>query len=544
MQATATVLALALACSSATAQVAGAFDVSGEGCPDASLLYEVFAPGAFDLSTTPSLDWLPNAGLGFIVLRGLTSALPTTGGTALPLGDDAVSMPQNLGFTFPYPTGARSTTTVDVSSNGFVYLEPGAIQSSRCCNATAAILRAFRNDAPSWAVLGMDLDPGASGTVWFNTAPGLAWITWDQVPENGQVNLNTFQIQFHASGQVSIIWSSAGNTTHSALVGWSGGFGVDDDGPIDFSAQPAWDMGASSGPLTISAPPARLPTLGRTFRIDMQNVPSDALLGVLLLATTATNVDLSSQGMPGCWLFVSPDLPSFPTVIAPPTGQVVMPIPNAAPFLGLVLESQLATVARSVNQLGVSTSNRGRIRIGNIDPIIVRAQGTDNLNDDVASGFWQVINATSLDITSLRFSWLGSSIPNTNYFDTNQTGMADRFDGGNSQTPLCAGTYRNDSANLVALDYTNTNATPCGANSRTGWVGSNFGSSAGDYKTLDFRFNGFTSGKVFEFDADTDGGPGNGGAMAGMVVRVQLSDNSVRTGELVMINQELAVVNL
>lgn len=527
------------------AQIPGTFESFGEGCPDGSLLYEQFAPGTFDLGGGLSLDWIPNGGQGYTVTRGIATFLPFAGGLIVGLGDDALSGPIALGFSFPYPTGLRSTTQIDICSNGYVYLEPGTITSTRCCDGSGNVLRAFRNDTPSWALLGTDLDPGRGGTVWFNTAPGVAWVTWDQIQEDGQPGLNTCQIQFWASGQVSMIWTSVAVQAHNTIVGWSGGHGVDDDGSFDFSVHPIHDMGASSGPLTISAPLASLPTIGRTFVVDIGNVPSNALAGALLLATSTANVDLGGIGMTGCRLYVGSELPSFPVVLNPPTGSVTMPIPNLASLAGFVMHAQQAVFAPNVTTLGVATSNRRTLRIGNVDPVVVRASGAENLNDDLQNPFWTIVNATPFDIVSVRLDWALSPVSNSIFFDTNQIGLGDRFDGGNSTTALCKGTYRNGCDVLTGLDYAASGATPCGATSRTGWIGLIYGAAAGDFRAIEFRFTQFNPGEVFQFDAETDGGPGGrGGDMAGLLITVRLSNGTTRSGVLTAIDALTSTVSL
>ena len=45
--------------------------------------------------------------------------------------------------------------------------------------------------------------------------------------------------------------------------------------------------------------------------------------------------------------------------------------------MGVTLETQAAVFAPGVTTLGVSSSNRGTLRIGNTDPVIVLARGAD-----------------------------------------------------------------------------------------------------------------------------------------------------------------------
>ncbi|MHC5064015.1 MAG: hypothetical protein ACYTG5_15880, partial [Planctomycetota bacterium] len=56
-----------------------------------------------------------------------------------------------------------------------------------------------------------------------------------------------------------------------------------------------------------------------------------------------------------------------------------------------------------------------------------------------------------------------------------------------------------------------------------------------DYLQLDFTFSAdtFLNGAKFEFDVDTDGGPGvNGNSMAGVLVTVEFKNGSISTGEI------------
>ncbi|MEY2981203.1 MAG: hypothetical protein ACO4CT_05180 [Planctomycetota bacterium] len=528
----------------ASAQTPGYFLTSGEGCPNASLLYEQFAPGAFDLSGGPSLDWVPNGADGFIVTRGLATFLPIAGGTNVGATDDSVTGPWPLGFSFPHPGGLGTTTAIDISANGYVYLEPGSIAGSRCCDAASRIVRIFRQETPSWAAFGTDLNPALGGTVWINQTPNVTYVTWENVPEEQSSSINTFQIQFYPFGQVSLVYQQTANLLRSALVGWSAGGGVDDDGSYDLSSATVYNMGPSSGPLTISAQPGQVPVVGSPFQLDISNVPSNVTFGALLNGAQPQNLALDVFGADGCSLLVSPDNPAFPLNLTSPSGSLTIPLPSLPSLLGFTLEMQAVVLAPGINSLGLATSNRGSMTIGNTRPVVVRAHGLDNQNDDESIGFWQVINATQIDITRVQFDWVRAAQPNGIYFDTNEIGMRDRFDGGNSRTALCNGTYRNGSDLAVGLDYANSNASPCGANSRTGFTMSNFFGAAGSVRTLDFRFTSFTPGLMFEFDADTDGGPGDGASMAGMKVTVWLSDGTTRTGFLTQVGPETSMVSL
>lgn len=172
--------------------------------------------------------------------------------------------------------------------------------------------------------------------------------------------------------------------------------------------------------------------------------------------------------------------------------------------------------------------------------IVVTASGSNSFNSNTTSGFFRVEHRFGSPIASVEFDWVNSSNPaqSTMRFDTNQTGMADVFDAGDSTVGGCQGTYRNGSDASTGLVYDAANTAPTSscavsAGANTGWIGANMGTT-GDYRTLTFRFapGQFTS-RTFEFDVDTDGGAGIAGDdMAGMVVTIVLEDGSMLNGEL------------
>jgi hypothetical protein len=110
-------------------------------------------------------------------------------------------------------------------------------------------------------------------------------------------------------------------------------------------------------------------------------------------------------------------------------------------------------------------------------------------------------------------------------FDGDQTSMNGQFNLGT--------TYRNNSAVTTGLNF----------GVSTPWANSGFvatdivNQTSVTFRTATFQFaGGLFNNTVFEFDADTDGGPTNatGGMHAGMVVQVTLSDATVFTGNLVL----------
>src|SRR5690606_9598495 len=146
-------------------------------------------------------------------------------GTNLGLTDDSVSLPQALGFSFPIP-GGGTTTQTEISSNGFLWLQvPG--NGNGCCNGVVAD---FLSQAARMAPLWHDFNPSAGGTVNFNALPGKAVITWNNVPEFGQTNANTMQVQLFQDGSFQFTYQTVANVTHVGLTGFTSGGGVSDPG--------------------------------------------------------------------------------------------------------------------------------------------------------------------------------------------------------------------------------------------------------------------------------------------------------------------------
>lgn len=519
---------------------------------------------------------------------------PATLGTDIAAADDTVNPSHALGFTFPYPDGVGSTTVIDIAPNGYIYLEAGTNTSSRCCNGvdTSGVPVAdFFAATPSFALFGQDLNVSTTsatgnGAIFFQTDnSSVATITWFEAGEFGNAgSMNTCSIQLHVDGRVTMTWNDVDLLTHRALVGYSPGNGVADPGPVDFTMQPITGSagvpiyqgflnspfpldgqtiefipdGAGSyivislgpapavTPLTISS--LSVPTTGQTTVIDVTNVPGSAVAGALLVGSAAFNpgVDLSIIGMEGCSLFTNANIGTVAFGnLAPPTATISLPIAPTPGAVGLTFATQAAAIAPGVNSLGVVTSNLGSLTVGDRNPIRIEANGSNSFNSDPSSGFFSITNGNVLDITSVTFDWAASSnaAQATMVFDTDQAGMADRFDGGNSTAAGCLGTYRNGSEVTTGLTFTGTPAASCDPAATTGWTTT--GTVGGANTDVTFNFTSFGNGDVFEVDIDTDGGAGiTGDSMAGMVVTVTLLGGQTLTGELAAAGTNMARLDL
>jgi hypothetical protein len=225
-----------------------------------------------------------------------------------------------------------------------------------------------------------------------------------------------------------------------------------------------------------------------------------------------------------------------PVLVGASTGPASLQTLQIPPGLlqdGTVLRLQPLVLSGVNGDFLLRTSNP--IRYEYRGPAIeVSAEGIDSFNSDVTGGFWKVRHNDPSRAPIARVIFDGTS--NGMVFDTDQTGMADLFEGGNSLVPGCKGTYRNGSDVTTGLVYDALNtvtATPCDPAANTGWIGTNE-LSTDSFQTLEFRFGSFSAGSTFEFDVDTDGILGNSGEwMAFMTITVELTDGTILTGTLV-----------
>lgn len=174
----------------------------------------------------------------------------------------------------------------------------------------------------------------------------------------------------------------------------------------------------------------------------------------------------------------------------------------------------------------IATSNVIGLEVRPAPRFSFSAAGANSFNGDTTSGFFQVTNNDPAEIiTQVTISSANVTTGNaTLVFDSDQGGMADRFDGNlTSAVALCLGTYRNGSEVASGLVFAGTNASLCDPTLTTGWTGSNTTAVAPNFQTLQFDFDGasFTQGVTFEWDTDTDGGAGiTGAAMADLEVSI------------------------
>ena len=332
----------------------------GGGCPREPVFYELFPqPTSIDLSNSAILV-SPNGTGGWVALPGTGFYTPTS--AAISTGDDVVTGPFALPWTWTWSGG--STNSIDISSNGFIWLNSGN-GNSRCCSGNPFALLA---DPASICGHWMDLAPHVGGTIHFDTDPLTSdvHITWLGVPEygTGTSTSNTFQISLFANGSFRLSYQNVVSQAHDSLTGFSPGAVQTDPGSIDLTVAIPFDTGPGGTPLTLDPINNTRPQIGTTFVLELGNVPAGSVLGFLVLgfAQVQPGFDLTPFGMPGCSLFASLDtVLSFPLI---PQPWFSWALPNNSALVGFQLYVQGAALAPGANPLGLTVSNAGSMLVG------------------------------------------------------------------------------------------------------------------------------------------------------------------------------------
>ncbi len=148
------------------------------------------------------------------------------------------------------------------------------------------------------------------------------------------------------------------------------------------------------------------------------------------------------------------------------------------------------------------------------------------------AGFWQLRHNNPAH-SGRTITRLVLDLPGNLYFDSdgNSSSADGQFDHGNGGCTPPNSYVGSDTT--VGLIYAGTRASACNTTANTGW---NSPSAGGNVDQIEFRFNGFQFGEIFQFDADVDGGsPENGNDMAGTTVTVTLDDGTILNGVLVAV---------
>jgi hypothetical protein len=136
-----------------------------------------------------------------------------TGGIPLTLGDNSYAQVNLAGATVSlYGT---SYSTFYVGSNGYITFTAGDT------TATPSLQSQF--SLPRISALFDDLDPSAGGSVSWKQLADCVAVTFQNVPEKGTTNSNSFQVEMFYNGAIRVTWLCV--MASSALVGLSAGQG-------------------------------------------------------------------------------------------------------------------------------------------------------------------------------------------------------------------------------------------------------------------------------------------------------------------------------
>jgi hypothetical protein len=318
-----------------------------------------------------------NVGNGYGVQAGGSGAFDPNYGTQVvwngtSTGDDSLST-QALPFAFPLP-GGGTTSSIDVCSNGYVWLNSGSSTSATYIPAVATGLTSATYPARI-AALWCDLNNNPSstsggGTVAFTASATRALITWDQVPSYGNIGaVSTVQLQLFSGGNFQIVYQSVNvNATTSGskvLTGVTVGNNTVTPFETDTTTQlPAYVPFAqtAASPVTLAAGAGSKPLLGSTFTWEASNL-NGSPAAVLFVGFSNPNVSLNSIGMTGCTLYTALTAQA-PMSVSGGLGTFSLTVPSAPALIGGTAYSQVVALA-AVNPLGLAASNGVKLIIGN-----------------------------------------------------------------------------------------------------------------------------------------------------------------------------------
>ncbi|MEO0479681.1 MAG: hypothetical protein AAF196_09395 [Planctomycetota bacterium] len=305
----------------AQVSVGGPACVPGAGS-NSSILFTPDGSGGYN--TTPN---------GGVIDNNFTS------GTPLVYTDDSTNV-LAIGFSFTMPNGV-AVTDIEVDSNGRAF-EPGLEASDFSESVVEFLGDGSGQIAPFWD----DFNPSAGGQIWQSVGPGGEFVvTWENVPEFGTTNSNTFQMVLSADGSVTLNFIDM--AALDGIIGLSSGSGALDPGPMDLSAGPVMTAGGGvvyeeftgnndfgQAQLLPSLTNLTLPIIGQAF--DLSIVDGPGSIGDFYLLGNPSVFDLSPIGIP-CSLETDGILATIST--APGAGYTLN-VPNLPALAGQSLNTQ------------------------------------------------------------------------------------------------------------------------------------------------------------------------------------------------------------
>jgi hypothetical protein len=294
-----------------------------------------------------------------------------TDGVPLTLGNDAVSAPQFLPFSFKFP-GGFTTNSIQIDANGRVLPNSALIGIPGDPTPTVAELLSF--PLPQICPLWTDLEPSSfptQGNIWVHTTPTFVSITWDRIHAgipSSPGRLNTVQLVLRASDAIEFHYRDIRlPSDRDVLIGISAGGGITDPGPVDWSSGSVFSSGAilyehfPAGTFDLDETPssfARLvldaPELGSTLELSVFDTTGTATAITYVLGwrtgILTLPIPLAAIGLPNCTLYT--DILLSPLIL-PGTPGGVTPAFMVPDDPGLVGFSGLSATAVVVNPTSI-----------------------------------------------------------------------------------------------------------------------------------------------------------------------------------------------
>ena len=322
----------------------------GFGCDGSTCLDAVYEYPTFGLA---------NSGVTFAYQAG-DYALETSQASWIPVAgqnlgmSDNTEVVMNLGFTLPYPGG--STSSLRICANGWI-TQGFFFGASNLVPTPAEFL-----SHTMWAPLWHDLNPGAGGSVWFDSSTQRAVVTWFSVPNFFNSGSSTFQVQFWANGDVHYLYQNI-SVAGDYLAGFSKTTN-DDPGSVDLQAVAGTGLGICLATPDMELDVTARPVLGTTFDLETTEIPTGTLFGLMLLSTNPLPaINLTSLGLPGCELYQTVDASLYWAQVGP-SALVSWPLPSNAALAGFEVFCQSASFTPGVNAFGMAVSNGLKLLVG------------------------------------------------------------------------------------------------------------------------------------------------------------------------------------
>tara|TARA_R110002072_G_scaffold139249_3_gene282745 strand:+ start:16571 stop:19582 length:3012 start_codon:yes stop_codon:yes gene_type:complete len=346
-----------LACVGGPGQVApngvfGEVESFGFGCDGSTCADAIYEYPTFGLANSGVT--FQYTGVDYVLQPSQGTWIPPTGAN-LGLGDNT-EVVQNLGFTMPYPGG--STSSLRICSNGWI--TNGFFSGSSNLVPTPNEFLAHTMWAPLWH----DLNPGAGGSVWFDSTTQRVVVTWVSVPNFFNSGSSTFQAQFWANGDVHFIYQNI-SVAGDYLTGFSKTTTAD-PGSVNMAAAAGSGLGVcTSAQPELAFGTSSRPVIGTTFDLVTTEIPAGTLFGLALLSTTQLNpgVNLTFLGLPGCELYQTIDVSVLWGQVGN-SGVVPWPLPNNPALAGFEAYCQSATLTPGINAFGMAVSNGIKLTVG------------------------------------------------------------------------------------------------------------------------------------------------------------------------------------